>query len=139
MAFTEQEENILRTRSVLIDNGDGLGTFTGEELALLKEILAQIKKAESARLAQLTDTLGITAGALQAGCPGALAGHMQDYSDLGGYECVPGCLACWEGSIETEAPARWIPPCTAAPTPDWQPADITAESLVAKPGQGAKL
>lgn len=43
------------------------------------------------------------------------------------------------GSTEPQTPARWIPPCTSTPTPDWQPADITAETLVAKPGQGAKL
>lgn len=40
---------------------------------------------------------------------------------------------------ETEHKAAWIPQDTLTPSPAWQPKDITAETLVAVPGQGAKL
>lgn len=100
MSFTYEEEQILRKRALLIDTGDGLGTFTLEDIAKLKDIITIYGETKEGQLAKVAAELGMT---------------------------------------EPETPARWIPPCTVAPTPAWQPADITAETLVAKPGQGAKL
>lgn len=50
MAFTEQEEQILRTRALIMDTGDGVGTFTADEIAQLKALLVDVEDAKAKEL-----------------------------------------------------------------------------------------
>lgn len=57
MAFTEQEEQILRTRALIMDTGDGVGTFTADEIAQLKALLVDVEDAKAEELSGVAEGL----------------------------------------------------------------------------------
>jgi hypothetical protein len=59
-SFTKSEGDMLRTRTLLLDNGDGVGTFTLEEIGALKSLIVRESDEEredlEAAFAQLEST-----------------------------------------------------------------------------------
>jgi hypothetical protein len=41
-SFTETEAALIRTRALIVDTGDGVGTFTTEEIGKLKELAGTV-------------------------------------------------------------------------------------------------
>jgi hypothetical protein len=50
--FTEEQVEILRTRSLFVDTGDGLGTFTTDEIVRLKELIGSKVEEETIRVSE---------------------------------------------------------------------------------------
>lgn len=109
-SFTTAEVDILRTRALFIDTGDGLGTFTTEELTKLKELIGSKVVEETTSVSE------------------PLVGDFEKYTNV----ITTGAHAIARGSYSVEGYGL------KSETPSWQPADI-ASVPAAQPGQGSKL
>lgn len=60
--FTQSEAEILRKRALIVDTGDGLGTFTTEEIAQIKDALLadRIKRQQALEAITIPDATGFS-------------------------------------------------------------------------------
>lgn len=117
-ALSKEDVQLIRTRCLLLDNGDGVGTFTIDELGILKGLIAQTET-----------TKDIQDETIQVSVPDATGYSVKGY----GFESTQS-QHTWSGTLPQSAVVQ----TGNIASPTWQPDDITKFPAGA-PGQGAKL